>query len=157
MHQTAPIGGEALIPNPALQPFEVLTGEWKTTGKHPEVLDTTFHGRTSFTWHEGGSFLIMRSEIDEPEIPSGIAIFGSDDVAKTYYMLYFDERGVSRKYDVTITNNQLTWRRDDPNFSQRSSITIEDDGNTMTSKGEMSRDGAPWEEDLSLSYVRVRS
>jgi len=30
----------------------------------------------------------MHSEIDEPGIPSGIAIFGSDDSTKEYYMLY---------------------------------------------------------------------
>jgi hypothetical protein len=38
----------------------------------------------------------MHSEIDEPEIPSGIAIIGSDDATDEFFMLYFDERGVSR-------------------------------------------------------------
>lgn len=153
---TSPIGNEALIPNPALKPFEALVGEWQTTGTHPYVPGTTFHGRMSFAWHEGGAFLIMRSEIDEPEIPSGVAVFGSDDAAKTYSMLYFDERGVSRKYEVTMTANRMTWRRDEAGFAQRSSIEIGDDGNTMVSKGEMSRDGAAWEDDLSLTYVRFR-
>jgi hypothetical protein len=154
---TSPIGSEALMPNPALQPFDALVGEWQTTGTHPYMPDTIFHGRTSFAWHEGGAFLIMRSEIDEPEIPSGVAIFGSDDAAKTYFMLYFDERGVSRKYDVTMTKNALTWRRDEPSLSQRSTIVVEAGGNKMVGKGEMSRDGAAWEGDLSLTYVRVRS
>ena len=154
---TSRIGSEALIPNPALQPFEALLGEWQTTGTHPYVPDTTFHGRTSFAWHEGGAFLIMRSEIDEPEIPSGVAIFGSDDTAQTYYMLYFDERGVSRKYDVTMTKDLLTWRRDESSLSQRTTIAIGDDGTTMVGRGEMSRDGGAWEDDLSLTYVRVRS
>jgi hypothetical protein len=156
MRMTSPIGNEALIPNPALKPFEALVGDWQTTGTHPYVPGTTFHGRTSFAWHEGGAFLIMRSEIDEPEIPSGVAVFGSDDGARTYSMLYFDERGVSRKYDVTMTANRLTWRRDEAGFAQRSTIAIDDDGNTMVSKGEMSRDGAAWEDDLSLTYVRLR-
>jgi hypothetical protein len=157
MSMTSPVGSEALIPNSALKPFEALVGEWQTTGTHPYVPGTTFHGRTSFAWHEGGAFLIMRSEIDEPEIPSGVAIFGSDDVTKAYFLLYFDERGVSRKYDVTMTANVLTWRRDESGFSQRSIVAIEDDGNKMVSKGEMSRDGAAWEDDLTLTYVRVRS
>jgi hypothetical protein len=152
---TSTIGGEAVMPNPALQPFEVLVGEWQTTGTHPHVPDTVFHGRTSFAWHEGGAYLIMRTEIDEPGIPSGVAIFGSDDAAKMYFMLYFDERGVSRKYDVTMTDNRLTWRRDEPSLSQRCVIAIEGDGATMVGKGEMSRDGAAWEDDLSLAYVRV--
>jgi hypothetical protein len=156
MSMTSPIGREAQKPNPALQPFETLIGEWQTVGTHPYVPDTVFHGRTSFAWHEGGAFLIMRSEIDEPEIPSGVAIIGSDDAAKTYFMLYFDERGVSRKYDLTMTQNLLTWRRDEPSLSQRSTMAIEADGNRLVAHGEMSRDGAAWETDLSLTYVRVR-
>src|SRR5438034_9356528 len=78
---------EASIPNPALEPFAVLVGKWKTVGTHPLVPGTTFHGHTSFDWLEGGAFLVMHSEIDEPEIPSGIAIFGSDDAAGEYFML----------------------------------------------------------------------
>jgi hypothetical protein len=157
MSMTSPIGSEALIPNPALQPFQALVGEWQTTGTHPYVPDTIFHGRASFAWHEGGAFLIMHSEIDEPEVPSGVAVFGSDDEAKSYFMLYFDERGVSRKYDVTMSKNTLTWRRDEPSFSQRFTIAVEDDGNKMVGQGEMSRDGAAWEDDLSLTYVRAPS
>ncbi|MGH2549487.1 MAG: DUF1579 family protein [Thermomicrobiales bacterium] len=150
------IGSEASIPNPALEFFGALIGEWQTTGTHPHVPGTTFHGRVSFAWLEGGAFVIMHSEIDEPGIPSGIAIFGSDDAAKTYFMIYFDERGVSRKYDVTISEKQLAWQRDDPSFSQRATATIEDDSRIVT-KGEMSRNGAAWENDLELVYTRINS
>src|SRR6478672_13279471 len=96
------IDNEAAKPNPALEPLEILVGDWNTTGTHPLVPGTTFHGRTSFEWMEGGAFLIMHSQIDEPEIPSGIAIFGTDDVSGACTMLYFDERGVSRRYEVTF-------------------------------------------------------
>lgn len=150
------IGSEALIPNPALEPFKVLLGEWQTIGSHPYLPSITLHGRVTFDWLEGGAFLIMHSEIDAPNFPSGIAIFGSDDVAKKYFMLSFDERGVSRKYDVTITKDQLKWWRDDPSFSQRFTLIIEDNNNKMVSKGEMSREGAAWEEDLALTYVRLK-
>jgi hypothetical protein len=148
------IGSEAFIPNPALEPFKVLVGEWQTIGSHPYLPGIILHGRTTFDWLEGGAFLIMHSEIDDPNFPSGVAIFGSDDVAKKYFMLSFDERGVSRKYDVTMTGDQLKWWRDDPSFSQRFTIVIEDDSNKMVSTGEMSREGATWEEDLALTYVR---
>ncbi|HEY0807122.1 MAG TPA: hypothetical protein VGD84_18790 [Pseudonocardiaceae bacterium] len=56
MSRTSPIGSEALIPNPALRPFAALVGEWRTTGTHPYVPDTIFHGRASFAWHEGGAW-----------------------------------------------------------------------------------------------------
>ncbi len=100
--------------------------------------------------------MIMRSEIDEPRVPDGAAIIGSDDAAGKLFMLYFDERGVSRVYDVTMAGNQLRWWRDEPSFSQRVVITIEDDGNKMISQGEMSRNGAAWEKDLELTYTRIK-
>ncbi|MGP8267955.1 MAG: DUF1579 family protein [Beijerinckiaceae bacterium] len=93
---------EAEKQNPALEPFAALVGEWTTVGTHPYVPAKTFHGRGTFEWIEGGAFLLMRSEIDEPEIPSGLAIFGSDNATGEYFMLYFDERGVSRKYNVSF-------------------------------------------------------
>lgn len=149
------IGSKASMPNPALKALAFLLGEWQTTGTHPYLPGTTLHGRVSFEWLEGGAFLIMRSEIDNPKFPDGVDIFASDDVAKEIYMLHFDERGVSRKYDVTMAGKQLTYWRDEPSFRQRFTITIENGGNKMTGKGEMSRDGAPWEPDLALTYSRL--
>ena len=146
---------EASIPNPALKPFSILIGNWSTTGTHLLIPNTVLHGRTSFEWLEGGAFLMMRSEIDEPGIPSGIAIFGSDDSTHEYYMLYFDERGVSRKYEVTLQDNIWKWWRNTPGFSQRYTGTIVDDGNTIIGKGELSKDGSSWEKDLDLTYKRV--
>jgi hypothetical protein len=146
---------EASIPNPALQPFSVLIGNWNTTGTHGLVPDTTLHGRTSFEWLEGGAFLLMRSEIDDPRFPSGIAIIGSDDSEGEYYMLTFDERGVSRKYEVALRDNILKWWRNAPGFYQRYEGSIVDSGNMIISKGELSKDGLSWEKDLDLTYKRV--
>jgi hypothetical protein len=131
-----------------------LVGDWQTVGRHPYFPNKTFHGRTTFTWTEGGAFLLMQSSIEEPEIPDGIAIFGSDDALNKYFMLYFDERGVSRKYDVKLLKNGLVWTRDDPKFRQRFKVTIATNGLAMDGRGRMSRDGGPWENDLHLSFSR---
>jgi len=147
---------EAAIPNPALKPFEVLIGEWQTIGTHPYAPGTIFHGLTSFKWMEGGAFMIMHSETDEEGIPSGIAIFGSDDTTGEYFMLYFDERKVSRKIDVSFTGNEFKWWRNAPGFSQRFTWTISDDGNTIISKGELSKDNITWEKDLELTFNRIK-
>jgi hypothetical protein len=147
---------EASRPNPALKPLSFLIGEWTTVGTHGLVPGVTYHGRTSFAWLEGGAFLIMHSAIDEPDIPSGIAIFGSDDALGEYFMLYFDERGVSRRHDVSLHDNVLQWWRNAPGFSQRNTLTIEDGGRTMVGKGELSKDGATWEQDLDLTYTRLK-
>jgi hypothetical protein len=148
---------KAQIPNPALEPLSVLIGEWKSVGTHPLLPNTTLHGRSSFKWIEGGAFLMWQAEVDEPGFPVGIAIFGSDDATGEYFMLYFDERKVSRKHDVSVRDNVIKWWRNAPNFSQRYTWTIADDGNTIIGKGELSKDGTTWEKDLDLTYTRVKS
>ena len=146
---------KASIPNPALEPFRILIGTWSTTGTHGHVPDTILHGRTSFEWLENGAFLMMRSEIDDSRFPSAIAVFGSDDSEGKYYMLTFDERGVSRKHEVTLRDNIWKWWRNAPGFFQRYEGIIVDDGNTIIGKGELSKDGLSWEKDLDLTYKRV--
>jgi hypothetical protein len=70
-------------------------------------------------------------------------------------MLYFDERGVSRKYEVTLHDNILKMWRNAPGFSQRFTGTIIENGDTMIGKWELSRDDLSWEKDLELIYKRV--
>ena len=146
---------EAAKANPRLAPLNAFIGTWNTVGTHPMVPGKTFHGRTSFAWIEGGAFLIMHSQIDEPEIPSGIAVYGSDDGTGEYSMLYFDERGVSRRYEVSIADNVWKWWRNAPEFSQRFTGTISSDGRTIVGRGELSKDGVNWEGDLALTYTRL--
>ncbi len=147
---------KASMANPALEGFGVLLGEWRTKGTHPLLPGVTLRGQATFEWLEGGAFLLMRTEVDHPQIPAGLAVFGTDDASGKCFMLYFDERGVSRKYDVSLMGNVLKWWRDDTEFSQRFSGTIAQDGEAIVSKGEMSRAGGPWEGDLELTYTRVR-
>lgn len=145
-------------PNPRLHALAVLIGEWTTVGVHPLLPGKTFHGRTTFAWLESGAFLVSRSHIDEPEIPDGVAILGTDDAAvDAGGMLYFDVRGVSREYRWMISGNVLTWWRDEPTFSQRMVLTIAEDGRSIEAAGQMSRTGQAWEPDLQLSYTRVGS
>ena len=152
---TTRIGFEALRPNPALEPLAPLVGQWRTTGTHPLVPGTTFHGRTSFEWHEEGAFMVVRSEIDEPEIPSAVAVIGSDNAAGTFTMLYFDERGISRRYTVELADREVRWHRDEAGFAQRMVFTISADGARLDARGTMSHDGGEWEDDLRLAYERI--
>jgi hypothetical protein len=154
---TTAIGPEAQRRNPALEPLVPLIGDWRTTGTHPLVPGTTFHGRTSFGWAEGGAFVVMRSEIDEPEIPSGVAVIGSDDATGTFTMLYFDERDISRRYTVEVGDGEVAWRRDEAGFAQRMVLAVASDGRRLDASGTMSREGGPWEDDLHLTYERIDS
>ena len=147
------IGAKARTANPSLRQLEFLIGEWRTTGSHPMVPGTQLHGRTSFAWHEGGAFLVMRSQVDAPKFPDGIAIIGSDDSLGTFAMIYFDERGTSRLMDVTVGDRTVSWRHDDPKFAQ--TLTIRADGDRLVSEGRMSQDGGPWADDLSQTFERI--
>lgn len=93
--------------------------------------------------------------MEAPEFPTGIAIFGSDDDRGEYCMLYFDDRGVSRKYDVAVDGPTIRWWRNSATLSQRYTWRIADDGRSVAGKGEMSRDGGAWEGDLQTTYTRI--
>jgi hypothetical protein len=142
-------------PNPALEPFRVLIGRWEASGTHGLLPDTILRGHTSFEWLENGAFVLMRSELDDPRFPRTVAIIASDDGQAECYMLHYDERGVSRKYDVSLHDNVWKWWRNAPGFFQRYEGIISDDGNTIVCQGELSRDGSSWEKDLDVTYTRA--
>jgi hypothetical protein len=148
------IGRRAAIPNPALAPLAFLIGEWSTEGSHALLPGVALRGRASFEWAEGGAFLIWRSEMDDPRIPSGIACLGTDDETGECTMLYFDERGVSRRYSVEMLTDGWRWWRDAKDFAQRYVATLMDGGKRMVAAGELNR-GKGWEPDLQLTYTRI--
>ena len=152
---SVPLGNKAKVPNPALAFFNSVIGDWTCVGAHPLLPGVSLRGRASFEWLEGGAFVIMRAEIEHPQVPNGIAVFGSDDALGAHYMLYFDERKVSRWYDVTVLENGWEWSRLTAGFSQRYRATLSEDAQTIVGKGEYSNDGVTWEGDLELTYSRV--
>ena len=70
-------------------------------------------------------------------------------------MLYADGRGVSRVYQMTLSEGTWRIRRDAPGFFQRFTATIADDGTTMTGRWEGSRDGLSWNADFEVKYTRL--
>ena len=143
-------------PNAAAEALAPLVGDWDTVGTHGMIPGTTLHGRTSFAWDESGWLLRMTSRIREDVgIPPGVAMIGSDDELGTYVMVYYDQRGVSRLYQASMQGDVLRWWLEASSFSQRYTLTIQEDRRTMVGKGELSKDGASWEKDLDLTYRRV--
>jgi hypothetical protein len=136
--------------------FEPFLGEWKTTGSHGMIPDVVLHGRASIDRIAPGGFLRVRSSIREDVgIPAGVELIGRDGDSGRTVMLHHDERGVNRIYDASLEDGVLKWWRDGADFSQRYTLTLSDDGRTMTGRGEISQDGSTWEQDLDLTYTRV--
>jgi hypothetical protein len=69
-------------------------------------------------------------------------------------MLYADERGVARIYRMSMDEGVWRMWRDSPGFSQRMTGTFSADGTTIIWRGELSRDGSNWEQDLDVIYTR---
>jgi hypothetical protein len=141
--------------NAALAPLDRVLGSWTVTGSHPHLPDRTLPGKVTFERIEGGAFVRMHSTMDDAEMPDAVALFGTDGDEDTCTMLYFDTRGVSRRYEVTLHADGFTWSRDARSFAQRFRLTIAPDGRTMAAEGTMKREGSDWEPDLHLSYARA--
>jgi hypothetical protein len=147
---------KAAIPNPLLEPFNMLIGEWNTVATHAYIPGTTFHGHTSFEWFEGGAFVVMHTELEPAGIPNAIAVIGSDDFKGELYMLYFDERGVSRRYALKMDENDWTFWRISPGFFQRFTGSLLENGSTIIGKSDLSKDdGRTWERDFEITYERA--
>ena len=143
--------------NLALAPLDRAVGIWTVTGSHPYLPGRTLRGTVTFERVESGAFIRMHSKMDDPEIPEGVAIFGTDEADDACTMLYFDVRGVARRYDVALHADGFTWSRDAPSFAQRFRVTIPEDGRTMSGEGTMKNDAQAWEPDLRIDYVRAEA
>jgi hypothetical protein len=139
--------------NPRLQPFDALVGEWTMEATHPAVPDTVVRGHAAFEWLEGEQFLIERSANDHPDFPDAITIIGA--FGDGLQLHYFDSRGIHRVYETSFDDG--VWRiwRDAPEFSQRSEATLEDGGDTIRCRFQLSYDGETWNDDLVLTYRRA--
>jgi hypothetical protein len=129
--------------------LDALVGDWVLGDPSAPV------GRVSFSWLEGGHFLIERWTVDIPEAPDGIAIIGEDETTGDLVQNYYDSRGVARVYRMSLDGGVWKLWRDHPGFSQRFSGTFSDDGRTISGAWEISRDGSTWELDFPLVYTRV--
>jgi hypothetical protein len=131
--------------------MKALVGGWTTESTHPYFPGTIVHGTATVEWLEGERFLIWRRRMDHPDFPDSIAVIGHTDGLRLHY---FDSRGVFRIYEFAVTDDGWEYARETPEFSQLCVARFDDDRNTMRAAGRMSRDGAPWEDDLQTTYRR---
>ena len=151
-----PQGSERQPPQPthSLEQFEVLVGQWTTEGSHPQ-LPVDLHGTSTFEWLRPGALLAWHFDWEQGQgVPSAYSVIGHDDAVEACSMLYSDERGVARIYQMSLAGGIWKMWRDTVDFSQRMTGTISPDGNTITWEGEMSRDGSTWEPDLRVIFAR---
>jgi len=140
-------------PISTLDTLGILVGKWAMVGTHP-AFPSAVHGSSTFKWLLDGTLLVWHFDWERPGPPSAVSVIGRDDPAETYTMLYGDERGVGRIYEMTLVNETWKMWRPSPGFSQRMTGRFSDDGNTIVVRGQLSRDGANWDADLNVTYTR---
>jgi hypothetical protein len=141
----------------AESPLGRLVGTWefepRVDGRSPGG------GRATFEWTEDGAFLVQRSEAEwsdpgwaEHAPVRTRSVMGFDDTTGEITQLYSDDRGISRIYRGTLTEQAWELERAAPGFHQRFAGTFSDDGRTIDGRWETSPDGANWELDFPITY-----
>lgn len=143
--------------NDVRERLDALVGEWSMEVSFPSGPPIEMRGRVVFEWLAGGVFLVQRWDVELAEAPDGIAIIGAEDPDGAYRQHYFDSRGVSRVYEMSLRDGVWKLWRESPGFSQRFTGTFGEDGNTITGFWEKSSDGSNWEHDFDMTYTKVEA
>jgi hypothetical protein len=140
------------VKNAALAELEVLVGDWKLTMTGAWSPEVQVEGSAKIEWL-GDAFLVMQSELGGE--PAWDWVIGRSDAHEKYVLLYHDERGVTRVFDMTFGDGQWAFLREDPDFHQRFVATVEQD--RIVARADASEDGGQtWRKDLDLIFERQR-
>ena len=140
--------------NPTLQTLEGLTGDWKMTMTGAwflESLETEHDGSATIGWL-GDAFIEVRATFGM-DTGDWHWVIGYSDPREQLVLLYHDERGVSRVFDMAFTDGEWTLVREDPDFHQRFIATV--DADRIVGRWEASEDfGTTWRKDFDLIFER---
>jgi hypothetical protein len=154
---------------PTLKALNRLVGTWTTEATHPALPGVVVHGTATTEWLEGERFLIHRARSDHPDFPVLISIIGYTEqdrvgagestgsqkpVDAPLTMHYFDSRGVSRVYEVSIDDDAWRIWRNASGFSQRFTGTFADGGDTIDGRWQLREDDVNWNDDVEITYRR---
>ena len=144
--------------NPALDELRFLVGGWDMELSEASFLpdpDAKLRGSVTFEWLEQGAALVMR--MGGATAPGATWIIGRDDAEPDYQVLYADDRGISRVYQMSLGDG--TWRiwRDAPEFFQRFEAEVSADRAEINGSWQKSVDGGTaWTHDFKVRYTRNR-
>jgi hypothetical protein len=131
---------------------EVFLGHWDLEITNmwwePETVGT---GSAVVEWL-GDSFLRLQAELNGA--PSWDFVFGRSDANERFVVLYHDERGVMREFELTFEDDG-SWelRREDPDFHQTLGARI--DGDRMVGDTRAREDDGTWRKDFDLVWTRT--
>lgn len=136
--------------SPEMEALDALVGEWQVT-----LSDASFDlppeafapSPGTISW-VGEAFVV----VDWPAGENTLCL-GRSTANEAYWCLYHDARGMDRLFAMTFGGGEWTLRREDPDFHQRWTATVEPD--RIAGRWEASEDGgATWRKDFDLTWVR---
>jgi len=147
------------ISNPALRDLEILIGMWEMELSNASFLPNpsdTMKSKVAFEWLEDAAFLIMRMGDSSSKSQGAIWLINRDESNSDYKVFYYDDRKVSRIYEMSFAEQVWKLWRQSPGFSQRFEGKINHGGNRILAKWEKSDDGQTWEHDFDVMYTRIK-
>lgn len=106
---------------------------------------------------ENEKYMVQRTTMKQSEFPSSTIVYNYDSNTGNYVQHYFDSRGVTRLYHMSLENDIWKLWRDTADFSpfdfyQRFVGRINETGDSIKSTWEKSDDGLNWNHDFRLVY-----
>lgn len=145
--------------NKTLNPLAFLIGKWKTEVSNASFLDDqkeVIKGKASFKWFGDKSFVVLRSKTTTTKVvgpPKAVAVMNLDDTNHQGSMIYYDERGVSRIYQMGIRGNTWKLRRTQTGFSQKFEGIISRDKKTIKAAWFV-KEKKTWRHDFDIVYMK---
>jgi hypothetical protein len=142
------------VRNPALEPLDVLVGEWNLTLTDAwflESRDVRQHGHATARWL-GDAFIELEAELEGEHVWH--FVLGRSDANEQLVALYHDPRPTSRLYHMSFTGDDWALHREDPDFHQRFVARVSAD--RIEGRWDASEDqGATWRKDFDLIFERT--
>ena len=126
-----------------------LLGTWDVT-MHHSAMSEPVAGQQCYERVLDGAFVMVHWTYHHRDFPDAVALLDE----RRYH--YFDVRGVTRVFDLTVEATGWAMIRRDQDFWQRSAGIFQS-ADAIAVTGENSADaGATWQHDFSMTCRRVR-
>jgi hypothetical protein len=144
-------------PAPETRRLEALIGRWSSTGQTvpgPSEPAVRIDGTDEYEWLAGGFFLVHRVDVrmggERVEV---LELIGPYDPADdSYPMRSFDNQG---NFATMTARSRAVGVWTFTGASERATLTVGDDGATMTASWERSDDGSSWRHWMDMQFART--
>lgn len=144
-------------PAPETKHLEVLVGRWNSEGQTvpgPSEPAIRITGTDTYEWLAGGFFLVHHVDVRRgDEQVQVLELIGPyDPVDHSFPMRSFDNQGNFATMTARVRDDGV-WTF--TGGSQRATLTIGEDGATMTARWERSGDGSNWLHWMDMQFTKA--